>query len=130
MTIADGIGLVLSALALLASLYIAPGEAFAWLKKLFLLFLVFQIVGLFVAPLEGLKVFFIYVMNLASYRMFNEAFFAFSQQMFVLFVTWEIFLWIFGGHHTNSGQHNASGGNAGASGSQLPRAPGFTTRRL
>jgi len=105
------------ALSTLFLVMVAPGEAFGWLKKILILTLVLQIFALFVPSLEGFQVFMMYVMNLAPYKMFPESSWIFIQQMFVLFVTWQILLWVVGKQHTNSNE-------------SMPRAEGFTTRSL
>jgi len=96
------------ALGLVVTLLLAPGEALGWLKKLLILGLVLEVFDLMVPSLVNLQVFFYYVMNIASYKLFPESFWLISQQAFVLFVTFELFLWIVGRHHTASSDQNQS----------------------
>jgi len=102
MELAQAVQAVTAALALGVSLWLAPGEALGWLKKLLVFGLVVQVFALLVPSLTNLQVFFFYVMNIASYKLFPESFWLLSQQMFVLFVTFEIFMWIVGRHHMPS----------------------------
>lgn len=116
--IKTAIELSIVSLTLIGLIILAPGVAFSWMKKLLILTLVLQVFALFVPSLTGIKIFMLYIMNLATYKMFPESFWLFSQQMFVLFVSWQILLWIIGRENTNAQEQT------------IERSEGFTTRRL
>jgi len=62
----------------------------------------------FTDHLTGLKTFFIYMENIALFKLFNEHTVVFILNMMVLVMSYEVIIWIVGKHHLRSPHHNVN----------------------
>lgn len=76
------------------------GHAYSWLIKLLIIVILDLLFRQVVGPmLEPLRIFIIYIENLALFKILPEAAFLLIQNGIIIFLTYEIFLWIVGTHH-------------------------------
>lgn len=87
--------LALAAITLGLTIWLAPGEAMSWFKKILVLNIFLQVIGLFVPSLYNVKVFVLYWMNLTFYQLMPKSFWELFTQMAVMVLTYNILLYAF-----------------------------------
>lgn len=100
---------LIAVLSLVFVFVLAPQEALSWLKKLLLLSIFLQIVGLFVPSLEGIKIVILWLMSFTFYQLFPASFWALFSQALVMVLTYNIFRWTFNTKHTANVSEEGTG---------------------